>query len=347
MFRYDDPTGAACRGWWRVTAWKGWKPLRVACAFAAWAYAGLAALWFGLWLATGEALLPVRLALYFAAWIALGLIAISAFAVGQRHWRLAAVAVPLALLLALPYAPQFMPRFGVRDGGGPSLTVMSYNVLGRNRDYDAMAEVLRVSPADIVLLQEIGNAAELLNRLQSLYYGSPVHAVAERNRALLIISRYPLTSLEPLKSIQRAVVHTDCGDIYLWNLHGPKPFEDVSSRDRTVEMLVADMQARQVPSIAAGDFNMTERSAAYQYFRQHFGNAHEKAGFGLGATFPAPGRNLGRFLPAMIRIDHVFYSNDLTAVHTEVLSEAGGSDHYPVRSDFSRDMDSCSRGTAK
>ena len=59
------------------------------------------------WLATGEALLPVRLTIAFVYRIALGLIAAAALALWQRRWRLAALAVPLALLLGAPYLPQY------------------------------------------------------------------------------------------------------------------------------------------------------------------------------------------------------------------------------------------------
>lgn len=321
--------------------WTGWTPIFAVCAFAAWGYAGFALLWLALWAATGEVLLPVRLALYFAAWIAFGLIAVSVFALAQRRWRLAALAVPLAVLLALPYAPQFAPRFNGSQIGEGAFTVMSYSVMGRNRNADAMASVILKERPDILFLQELHVASDLLERINGLYGGAPVYAESQARTGLTVISRFPLTSLPPLRGIQKMVAHLPCGDIHLWNLRAPKTFDGVARQQRFVAMLAEDMRMHKGPALAAGDFNTTERSASYAYLRGFVRNAHEEAGFGLGASFPAPGRKLGRFLPAMIRIDHVFFSGDLVAVDAVVARWAGGSDHYPVKAKFIRASEKC------
>ncbi|MBX3489218.1 endonuclease/exonuclease/phosphatase family protein [Parvibaculum sp.] len=301
---------------------------------AAWAYTGLVVLWLGFWIATGEALLPVRLTIAFVYWIALGLTVVAALALWQRRWRLAALSVPLALLLGVPYLPQYLPRFGAPPATGETFTVMSYNVMGRNRDVDAIAAVILTERPDILFLQEFHLMDALRGRIGSLYGGDPVHEALEPHLGLAVLSRFPLAPLPPLRRIQKAVAHLPCGDIHLWNLRAPKTFDGPAAQHRFVIMLAEDMRTEEGPAMAAGDFNLTERSAPYSYLRGFLRNAHEDAGFGLGATFPAPGRNLGRILPAMIRIDHMFYSSGLTPLHAEVLSEAGKSDHYPLKAQF-------------
>ena len=63
--------------------------------------------------------------------------------------------------------------------------------------------------------------------------------------------------------------------------------------------------------MAAGDFNLTERSALYAFLRGFLRNAHEEAGWTPAQLFRRRAA-AGWLLPPMIRIDHVFYSSDLT-----------------------------------
>ncbi|MEX2248136.1 MAG: endonuclease/exonuclease/phosphatase family protein [Parvibaculum sp.] len=326
--------------WAARSRWR--RGLAGAAALAAWAYAGLVLVGLALWLATGDALLPVRLMIAFVYWIALGLAAAVALALWQRRWRLAALSLPLALLLGVPYLPQYLPRLGAPPpAAGESFTVMSYSVMGRNKDVDAMASVILEVRPDILFLQEFHLMEALEARIGGLYGGAPVHAVLEPGMGLAILSRFPLTPLPPLRGIQKAVAHLPCGDIHLWTLRAPKTFDGPAPQHRFVAMLAEDMRMQDAPALAVGDFNLTERSAPYAYLRRFLRNAHEEAGFGLGATFPAPGRRLGRLLPPMVRIDHIFFNDHFVATNSSVVPDAGGSDHYPIRSRFAWANVSC------
>lgn len=80
------------------------------------------------------------------------------------------------------------------------------------------------------------------------------------------------------------------------------------------------------PVIICGDFNETPMSYSYGKLRQHFKNAFEEAGRGLGFT-------LNRH-PYCVRIDQQFVSSDWVVQKCEVLSHVAFSDHFPVLAEY-------------
>ena len=319
----------------RVLGRVKWRGIAAAVSLACGIFVGITLLWLFLWFATGEALLLTRLAIPFAYWIGLSLMAVSGWVLWQRQWRLAALSVSMVLILFGPYVPQYLPQMSMSDASGQTFTVMSYNTMGRNEDVEAIAQVILHEKPDILFLQEFYEMDALRDRLISLYDGEPFHAVVEQSMGLSTISRFPLTPLPSLRGIQKVSINLGCRNLNAWTLRAPKIFAGTSPQYRFFEMLVEDIEKYEGAVLATGDFNMTERSASYVYMRRFLKNAHEEAGFGLGATFPAPGRRIGQILPPMIRIDHIFHSRHLAGHSSLVVRQAGGSDHYPVKVRFS------------
>lgn len=76
------------------------------------------------------------------------------------------------------------------------------------------------------------------------------------------------------------------------------------------------------PVIVCGDLNDTPISYTYQKLARRLTSAYRKAGFGPGFTFSK------RSFP--VRIDHLFYSKDLTCCSCCIDKTVSSSDHYPL-----------------
>jgi endonuclease/exonuclease/phosphatase (EEP) superfamily protein YafD len=93
------------------------------------------------------------------------------------------------------------------------------------------------------------------------------------------------------------------------------------------------VRTRTEPVIVLGDFNSADQSDVHTVLTQHLADAHERAGWGFGHTFPAEPRFVYRLLaPARLtRIDMIFYSDkDFVALRSYVSAQHAGSDHLPV-----------------
>jgi vancomycin resistance protein VanJ len=128
------------------------------------------------------------------------------------------------------------------------------------------------------------------------------------------------------------------GPVTVVNVHAYK--HGWLERHRLMEaLMVEDVIPEKGPLILGGDFNTTDRSETYRMIQQHLINAHDEAGCGFGFTFPTVSKfwslrllgSLPRFpLPALIRIDHIFYSSHFTTLKSYTVSDSGGSDHLPI-----------------
>jgi endonuclease/exonuclease/phosphatase (EEP) superfamily protein YafD len=80
-------------------------------------------------------------------------------------------------------------------------------------------------------------------------------------------------------------------------------------------------------NILVGDFNDVPYSYTYFTLRNIMDNGFEKAGKGFGFTY-----NKVLFF---LRIDNIFYDQDLGILDFKTHSEVDYSDHYPVSAVFS------------
>jgi endonuclease/exonuclease/phosphatase family metal-dependent hydrolase len=96
------------------------------------------------------------------------------------------------------------------------------------------------------------------------------------------------------------------------------------------------IERTEYPSIAAGDFNLTDQTEHYARITDVMRDAHREAGWGFAPTFPNLSRSTYdvefpfRLLPPMIRIDYIFHEPQFRTVESRVLPNTGASDHYPV-----------------
>lgn len=278
----------------------------------------------------------ISMARTFCVEIGIGLGGIAmAFAAG-RHRRAAAA----ALVVACAWAAPIVSVIGERRGDalhGPRLTVMTCNVLGRNRDYDAiMAEIERADP-DIVALQEYTAAMEdaMGDWLRQKY---PHVATAWWNErfGMAIFSRLEFaggTHIVPAgmagRDMLRAEVELDGRRLAMYNVHPSHPagIGLVAQGRAEFADILAHTDAERVPLVIMGDFNASTWSPQDEALATRgFRDAFDEAGTGYGATWPV--RGLLSFVPS-VRIDHVYVGRDVGVASCRVGGDVG-SDHRPM-----------------
>lgn len=291
----------------------------------------------------GDRWLPVRLGSYFAPWLMVA--ALGGFFValiGRKAW-LARVLAVLCLVFVARYWPVLVPRLGdgqaVAEAPASRLRVLTFNVHHANDDPSGVAAMLRAANPDLAAFQEFTHtlADKLLPELAADY---PYVLLDDAEWPRLgIVSRYPLIGAEPPAGAwrtQRAMVFTPAGEVGVWNLHSSS---SVSRRGWELQRETFSAIARQVegqsgPVIVLGDFNSTDQAENYGLLARSLTDVHRAAGWGFGFTFPGQWRDEGGIRLSiafpMLRIDHIFASDEFTPEEIRVIPVGPGSDHLPV-----------------
>lgn len=273
-----------------------------------------------------------------------------------RRWALLVAAlIPTAVFLML-FGQSLLPRelkVPSVPPDAPSLSLLTYNLHAWNTDVDGIVTALLASDADVIALQELEPemARLLAERLSSRY---PYTDLVLRSGwdGLGVYSKVPLTPVrEPdgyaRRNPQVTTLRLPWGDATLINVHNlsiPRTLEEwpteitnsIRQREETSAFIV-DFASRADagPVIAAGDFNTTPRSTAYETIVGVLSDSWTDAGFGFGTTFPG-----GPYSPTpldqnvpdwLLRIDYVFTSEEIVATDARIGQWDGTSDHRPVR----------------
>ncbi|MBM7515858.1 endonuclease/exonuclease/phosphatase family protein [Nocardioides nitrophenolicus] len=230
--------------------------------------------------------------------------------------------------------------------GTTQFTALSYNIKSaRAGSLERLLGVMQQSKATVILLQEVdykrrstgsvdqaGWFAERLGGWGSAFgrnvtFGDGLYGTA-------VVSKYPILSSEntPLPNIGRAqprgllhvVIDVEGVEVSIYSTH----LDNTSANIRTAQatrissILAADPR----PKILGGDMNTWPNSGPERILSSRLSDSFVVAGSGGGATHPA-----GK---PRTRIDYLLYGGpDLTAT-SSVVMPAGGSDHLPVRSEF-------------
>ena len=265
---------------------------------------------------------------YVAAWVAT-LAALAALALARRR-RLALAFAALAVWQAGTVVRYWLPGPS-RPSASPRLRLLVANVYKNNRDYDAIAALIRRERPDVVGLVEVlphlaagleatGVAKEYPHR----YY----HSVGVQGLALWFRER-PGAVEEPAifapkgNPVYRATVRLDGRDVRLWLVHPPNPIGDGRERaNPDLKALGLAVGAERGTKIVAGDLNRTEGSPFFADFVRDSGLVDSRLGFGPQPSWPS-------WSPYRIPIDHAFISGDLAVVDRRI-GPSIGSDHFPL-----------------
>jgi endonuclease/exonuclease/phosphatase (EEP) superfamily protein YafD len=290
------------------------------------------------------------LALYLFA--PLPLLAVAVAIVRQRALWLG-LAAAIALFLAL-YGGLWVHRPPPTNLAGPSLTVMSYNVLGYNDCPECVVAAIRASGADLITLQELSPAvAAAIAWDLSSEYRYQILAPKEGVTGLGAISRLPLRATgETLPGTwvgtpQVLALTLDGTRVLVVNAH-PRATNPalpavmagtVRERYRQAQTLVAFAQTHPGPLLYPCDCNTADQNDAYRLIATAWHDSWREAGIGWGQTFPgtdSSGHSMRLVLHGftilrwLVRIDYVWHSSHWRAVEAWIGPWDGHSDHRPT-----------------
>jgi endonuclease/exonuclease/phosphatase (EEP) superfamily protein YafD len=221
---------------------------------------------------------------------------------------------------------------------------MSFNVLQRNRDYDAIVSSVQAASPVLIGFQELTlpSAQAIAQRLASEYpYGTLENL--ERGQSAGLLSRFPLEtaewfSLPPRDIALHTTITIEGRRVHVFVVHlSPNNFNTVpiteliplvveryGRRAAEVNRLEAEIATLDEPVLLLCDCNLTDTSKAYARLNRFLNDSFREVGWGMGHTLHPPG------LPFPVqRIDYVWHSAEFVALDAFV-GQAGGSDHLPM-----------------
>lgn len=316
-----------------------------------WAYLALAVVaWLVLW-TLSDRWWPATLFLFGPRWLLLlPLVILIPAAVRYRHSLLAVLAAATVIVLG--------PVMGMRlgwaswfgsDGQAPELRVVTLNAGASNSIGLELPFRLREWNADILLLQECGDALRAdVERLTGWHH----RAAAQ----LCVVSRYPIvdattTRWDDLRPAREAgiggsgraaqyTIEMPGRPIRVVNVHletareGLQGVFELDFQRVAENMLIRAMESKRTREwigraegsiVVAGDFNMPVEGGIYRQYWSEFRNAYSDAGTGFGMT-----KDNGWI---QVRIDHVLTGSDWRA-RKVVVGPVVGLDHRPVIADL-------------
>ncbi len=214
---------------------------------------------------------------------------------------------------------------------GETATVLTANVLvGGALPEEFIGTVTAVDP-DIIVMQEL--RGDFLDPLRADERMSSYQWRTEdwpgTRRGTVVWSRWPMTAVEPtpndVESTVKATIDTPFGELDVLGVHLTAPAVAANVEPWKQDLAGLSAQPTDGTALIAGDFNATEDHEPFRLLlQQGWSDAHDNKGCGLDATWPSGG------LPtAVMRLDHILVTDQLTTHALEVLP-AGGSDHHPV-----------------
>lgn len=247
-----------------------------------------------------------------------------------RAPRAALLAAGLASLLFLPSAQRLLADVPAPSCGAEPFVVVTANVQFSNDDPRRFLDWLAQQSADVIVVQEVTPRwAATLATLDRYPYRRMLPRRDPYGIALL--SRWPLETIaavdlagDGIPSLE-AIARVRGQRIHLLGLHTRWPITPRLAHLRDHALMRAAVLAREqrMPTVAAGDLNVTPDSPVFAQLLRASGLRDAQASRGWHPTWMAG------FWPLALRIDHQLVSPALCVEQVEV-GPAIGSDHRPV-----------------
>jgi endonuclease/exonuclease/phosphatase (EEP) superfamily protein YafD len=303
-------------------------------------------IWLGLWLVVGDRfwlLMLVHRAVPLL-FLPLPLLVLGNIALRSPRRLWPVLGVPL-LVFAGFYHPYLVPRWPPRERVF-DVSVITYNMLNSNQEYDAIARLILTYRPDFVALQEVRELAlaGLTERLGAAYPYSLLGVGKTGTTAIL--SRHPVHAGQVLDlgSKPDAVLvkaQVEGTEIMFVSVHllayllqwvewyeVPRTIERRTAlQNQQVQVLLAALPADSEVVLLGCDCNANETSMSYRMLSRQLANAARAPGGGRAPDGTVPDRRLQR-------LDYVFYRGAVVPVGTYRILDWAGSDHQAVLARF-------------
>ena len=243
----------------------------------------------------------------------------------------AATAVLASAALGLVVRSGGVPR-RQPEAGGPTLRVLTINLLVGRADPGAVVALVRQEGPDVLFVQELTIGAQTRLKqagLEDLLPHTQIEHKGAGPRGSGIYARFPLSEGPPLPSTfaaqPTALLELPDGEqVELMCVHPRAPaLRRGGSAPWRAELAVLPAPGK-LPRVVAGDFNATPDHAAFRdVLRLGYADAAIQTGNALVRTWGRPGKD------PWLTLDHVLVSRGCS-VHACSVHMVPGSDHRAV-----------------
>ena len=244
------------------------------------------------------------------------------------HWLW--IAFPWMILVgitepwqAIPWTPSSRPT--------GSITVMAWNVLIANENYEELVTTIQAANADVIVLTEVGPWHRQALQSLELEYPNVLWLPETNTRGIAILSRIPDTQLVPhhfgdggtVAIEARLPAHGEYPAMSILGVHAASPNLEGRTRirDSELEALGSWVQSSQREVILIGDFNISPWSPPFRRLLTSASLKDSRSMRGLFPSWPSP---LG---PCGIPIDHALTTRGLRVTDRKAGFPSDASDH--------------------
>jgi len=218
------------------------------------------------------------------------------------------------------------------------LSLLSTNVLQKNKNYHNLIKIIKEVSPDILLTMETNKEWEkALSEIESNFE----HAikVPKENRygmhfyTNLKVEEYKIHYLisEEHPSIEVRLKDKEDNEFVFWGIHPPppSPTEKSTSKQKDAELMKVAQSIRKhkVTTIVSGDFNSVSWSKSSKQFAKLSNLKDARIKRGIHGTFPA------QFWFLRFPVDLLYHSEMITVSKLKTLPP-WGSDHLPLFAEF-------------
>ncbi|HET9693189.1 MAG TPA: endonuclease/exonuclease/phosphatase family protein, partial [Steroidobacteraceae bacterium] len=247
-----------------------------------------------------------------------------------RRWLAVATLVIVLQLAPLAWPRLDEPRFG-RHCSGPEFRVVTVNLRYVNDEPQRVLEWLESEPSDVVVLQEVTAAWQQALAATRARYPHGTLQPREDPYGIGVLSRWPLVSVESVDfakdGLPSLVATLDVAgqpvQLIALHTHWPVLKHLQAARDEGLRMAAQRARRVSVPTVLAGDLNLTPYAPAFHRLERDSRLRDALAGRWWRPTWRAG------FWPLALPIDHVLVPEGVCVVDARI-GPAVGSDHRPV-----------------
>lgn len=247
-------------------------------------------------------------------------------------WSLGSAAVlAVTVWLSAPYLP--WSGLDSQKTAADTIRVLQFNLRFNNTQLAELADSIRASDADVVLLQEV--TRQNIGVLSVLKDSFPhqLECSAFRVGSVALLSRFPLVKdgsplCSRFEGFLSARLAIGSRKLTVASFHSKWPWP--GGQEAQLAGLADRFANLPRPAVLAGDFNAAPWSAAVQRVARQ---AALTIVPGLKLTWRPRTNSSGSFLPALLSLDQIMASSELLPVARDAAGDSV-SDHLPVMTEF-------------